>query len=207
MRTIRRIAAIAATTAALALGPVATAHAAPAHPQVTDVTGDARAGGVNYPEADIVTTDVVATGSDLVVTVALNRLPARPLIGQRDNSYTVAFDLPGDDVLFAFADNFSTGAFAPTFSTSLGLNPCFDSEGNCDPAVPTFGVAGTVVEDRQAGTLTLRYPLSAITAASTEVGVATVGATVGRIDVSTRSEYFTVATDSASSTVPFALGD
>lgn len=207
MRTIRRIAAIAVTTAALALGPVAVAHAAPTHPQVTDVRGDARAGGVNYPEADIMTTDVVAAGSDLIVTVAVNRLPARPLVGQRDNSYTVAFDLPGNDVLYAFANNFSTDAFAPTFSTSLALNPCFDPEGNCDTGIPTFGVAGTVVEDRVAGTLTLRYPLSEITAASTEVGVATIGATVGRIDVNTRSESFTVATDSASSTEPFTLGD
>ena len=35
----------------------------------------------------------------------------------------------------------------------------------------------------------------------------TIGATVGRIDVGTRSEYVNTATGSASSTVPFVLGD
>lgn len=189
MRTIRRIAAIAATAAALAVGPVATAQAA--SPEIVDPAGDARnALNVNIDEIDIRSVDVASDGTTLSYTIQVDDFPA---LQNRTYAYTVALTLPGGVVLNAGATNAN-----PPLSR-LEFRDALLSVGGFGEDDFQYAVAGTSSVDRTTDTVTLSFPVAAVEAESAARGIDVIGAAVSgsRADSSSATNFRVVATDSA----------
>lgn len=202
MRTIRRIATIAATAAALAIGPVATAQAA--SPEIVDPAGDARTSlGVNQGAIDIRAVDVAVDGAQLTYTIQVDAYPA---LENRLNSYTVEFVRSDGRLVSATASN------APTppgsrygFGTALLFDRVDVDPENPDPSI--YGVGGTAVVDRATDRITLSFPIDAVRAESERTGVPVLGAAfdAARAQSSTATNFRVVATDTASGGA-FTLG-
>ncbi|GAA2555996.1 hypothetical protein [Pseudonocardia hydrocarbonoxydans] len=197
MRTIRRIATIAATAAALAIGPVATAQAA--SPEIVDPAGDARNSfNVNIDEVDIRAVDVASNGTTLTYTIQVGDFPA---LQNRTYVYDVALTLPGGVVLHAAATNANPPLSRLEFRDAL-LSVGGFGEDDFQYAVP-----GTSSVDRTTDTVTLSFPVAAVEAESAARGIEVIGAAVSasRADSSSSTNFRVVATDTASGGA-FTLG-
>lgn len=189
MRTIRRIATIAATAAALAIGPVATAQAA--SPEIVDPAGDARNSfNVNIDEIDIRSVDVASDGGILTVAFQVDDFPA---LQNRTYTYTLAFTLPGGVPLYATATNANPSESRLEFRNALLSTPIGIDTG------PDYAVTGTSSVNRATDIVTLTFPIAAVTAQSDATGIPVLGATVTDVQAfsSSATNSRVVATDSA----------
>lgn len=198
MRTVRRIATIAATAAALAVGPVATAQAA--SPEIVDPAGDARNSfNVNIDEVDIRSVDVASDGTTLTYTVQVGDIPA---LQNRTSVFDVALTLPGGVVLHAAATN------ANPPQSRLEFRDALLSVGGFGEDDFRYAVPGTSSVDRTTDTVTLSFPVAAVETESAARGIEVIGAAVSgsRADSSSSTNFRVVATDTASGGA-FTLGE
>lgn len=197
MRTVRRIATIAATAAALAVGPVAAAQAA--SPEVVDPSGDARNSfNVKIDEIDIRSVDVASDGTNLTYTFQVGDFPA---LQNRTYAYSLGVRLPDGRFLYASASNSNPPASRLEFRNAQLSTPS-DGEN-----APDYAVSGTSSVNRATDTVTLSFPLAAVAAESASTGIAVLGTTVTNVEASSSSatDFRVVATDTAAGG-PFVLG-
>ena len=197
MRTVRRLAAVLATAAALSLGAAGPAQAAT--PQAVDPAGDARnAFGVNVTEIDLRSVTVASDGTTLTYTLQVGDFPA---LQTRTYSYRVALTLPGGQVLDAGASN------ANPPSTRLEFRNALLSIGGVGEDDFLYAVPGTSSVDRATDRITLSFPVAAVEAESAARGIDVLGVTAAglRADSSSATNVRVVATDTAFGG-PFTIG-